>query len=699
MNKITIKIKLFLLTLITIMGFIGLFSFNDYSHRTINEYKHISVLVEKLKTDILMLRKNEKDFLLRKNLKYLEKFNKNLSTMRLEIKEIKNDLLSKGFDDKMINNLDKTLLSYQEKFHSLVERYEKIGLTPSLNLYGALRKSVQELQEYAKKQNNYKLLAMVYDLRKQEKDFLLRKDLKYIDTFNKKINSLLVNTTMLNQEGIRDLQHYKDNFIALSKEMIVLGLNSNLGIQGDMRKTVHQTEIQIDKLLETIPMLINKKSESLVYLNILIAAFILLFISLLVFFISKNILSSLKDFQLGLEAFFAYLNRKTDDVEYVKIKGKDEISQMALIINENIKSIKVDLEKDKNIIKETNKALKEYEKGDFSLKITQQSNNPALNDLTLSINNMGDNLEKNIASILFVLKNFSDSNYTPKVSTKGIKADLERLALGVNDVGSSISILLKKSLEIGLTLDKSSNKLISNVDILNESSTSAAMSLEETAAALEEVTSTIISNALNVKEMSEYAKQLDSSAKSGQNLAENTSMAMEDITKQVTLINESISIIDQISFQTNILSLNAAVEAATAGESGKGFAVVAQEVRNLANRSAEAAKEIKDLVENATIKAKEGKNISNQMLEGYSSLLDNINNSTNKIDEIALASREQEGAITQINDSINSLDQQTQQNAATAVKTRDIALETDAIAKRIVSDAMEKEFEGKEGFN
>ena len=110
-----------------------------------------------------MLRKNEKDFLLRKNLKYLEKFNKNLSTMRLEIKEINNDLLSKGFDDKMINNLDKTLLSYQEKFHSLVERYEKIGLTPSLNLYGALRKSVQELQEYAKKQNNYKLFIYEFN--------------------------------------------------------------------------------------------------------------------------------------------------------------------------------------------------------------------------------------------------------------------------------------------------------------------------------------------------------------------------------------------------------------------------------------------------------------------------------------------------------------------------------------------------------
>ncbi|RXJ93420.1 chemotaxis protein, partial [Arcobacter sp. CECT 8989] len=117
--------------------------------------------------------------------------------------------------------------------------------------------------------------------------------------------------------------------------------------------------------------------------------------------------------------------------------------------------------------------------------------------------------------------------------------------------------------------------------------------------------------------MNQYTDDLNSSAKQGQNLAQKTTSAMEDITEQVTLINESISIIDQIAFQTNILSLNAAVEAATAGEAGKGFAVVAAEVRNLASRSAEAAKEIKDLVENATSKANEGKSISADMITGY----------------------------------------------------------------------------------
>ena len=103
--------------------------------------------------------------------------------------------------------------------------------------------------------------------------------------------------------------------------------------------------------------------------------------------------------------------------------------------------------------------------------------------------------------------------------------------------------------------------------------------------------------------------------------------SMEEINEQTSSIADAITVIDQIAFQTNILSLNAAVEAATAGEAGKGFAVVAQEVRNLASRSAEAAREIKALVENANSKADEGKQIANKMITGYSKLNENIKSS------------------------------------------------------------------------
>ncbi|GAB1467117.1 hypothetical protein MASR2M54_26170 [Aliarcobacter cryaerophilus] len=144
--------------------------------------------------------------------------------------------------------------------------------------------------------------------------------------------------------------------------------------------------------------------------------------------------------------------------------------------------------------------------------------------------------------------------------------------------------------------------MLINVDKLNNSSNDAAARLEETAAALEEVTSSIVNSNNKISEMSNIAKDVTNAASLGQELANKTVLSMDEINVQVNLVNDAISVIDQIAFQTNILSLNAAVEAATAGEAGKGFAVVAQEVRNLASRSAEAAKEIKNIVESATSK-------------------------------------------------------------------------------------------------
>ena len=269
------------------------------------------------------------------------------------------------------------------------------------------------------------------------------------------------------------------------------------------------------------------------------------------------------------------------------------------------------------------------------------------------------------------------------------------VAKALNSLADTINHMLVESKSNGLTLEESSHILLANVDKLNVSSNEAAASLEETAAAIEEITSNIRNNTENISKMALLSNEVTASASQGESLANQTTVSMDEINTQVNAINEAISVIDQIAFQTNILSLNAAVEAATAGEAGKGFAVVAAEVRNLASRSADAAKEIKSIVENATKKANDGKKIAGNMIEGYKQLNGNITHTINLIQDIQNASKEQLLGIEQINDAVNQLDQQTQQNAAVASQTQDVAEITDEIARLIVSDANAKEFIGK----
>ena len=426
--------------------------------------------------------------------------------------------------------------------------------------------------------------------------------------------------------------------------------------------------------------------------NVIISAVILIIISRLII---NDILKKLNLFRNGLNSFFLFLNKEADDSEEIKVKSKDEFGEMTDIVNKNIQKVKINLKEERELIDETIEVLGKFEKGDLSLRLKSTVRNPVMNELKDVVNTMANNLQKNINNILIVLNDFTEYDYRRKVETTNIDAELLSLAQGVNSLGESITELLIENKSNGLTLDKSSNVLLENVDKLNTSSNEAAASLEQTAAALEEITSTIRNNSEHITQMSKLSNEVNNSTVSGKKLANQTAESMEDINIRVNNINEAIIVIDQIAFQTNILSLNAAVEAATAGEAGKGFAVVAQEVRNLATRSAEAANEIKKLVEEATQKTNEGKLVSDKMIEGFNKLDENVIETTKIISNVETSSKEQLHGIEQINDAVSLLDNQTQQNANISSQTHDVAVTTDKIAKLVVSNAEEKEFIGK----
>ncbi|WP_321311598.1 methyl-accepting chemotaxis protein [Halarcobacter sp.] len=695
LNKISIKVKLYILAIMSIfgLGVLSVLLFQSISN--VHTLGNAKALVETLNSDMLMLRRNEKDFLARKDLKYKASFTKNTETLKSNIREL--DLLLKELDvdNSDLIKFDEIIEKYKNVFFSLVSKQQEIGLNPKDGLYGSLREAVHKVQDSAKKSHNNKLLAIVYDLRKQEKDFMLRRDLKYVDKFSKIINDLLAMDSLVAGDRKDFLISYKNDFLTLVEAEKVLGLDSKSGIQGEMRKTIHQTEMLLKKMTKDASQFIEasiKQIETTVIIISIVIIFIILIFSLV---IAKNIAQRLKEFQGGLLNFFKYLNREVNEVKLLDADSHDEVGIMAITVNENIDKIKHMIDEDRNTIDNTIEVLSEFEKGAFTKKVTAHCTNPSLNELTSLINQMGTNLEKNITTVLDILEQYSNSNFMNKVPTEGLKEHILELAGGVNSLGSAITNILVENKKSGVTINDSAHSLLENIKTLNTNSNKAAAALEETAAALEEVTSNVTGNTDMIIQMSGYANELNHAATQGSNLANETTKAMDEINNEVTAINEAITVIDQIAFQTNILSLNAAVEAATAGEAGKGFAVVAQEVRNLAARSAEAAKEIKDIVTEATQKANSGKNIADTMITGYESLNINVSKTLELISSVETASKEQLTGIKQINDAINSLDQQTQENAGIANETQEIANTTSTIADKIIEEANEKEFVGK----
>ena len=301
--------------------------------------------------------------------------------------------------------------------------------------------------------------------------------------------------------------------------------------------------------------------------------------------------------------------------------------------------------------------------GDFSKRIGEPGKSGFMLQMAQGLNSVLGTSEQALGEISRILRAMAQGDLSQNIEAefKGVFAELKDNS---NSTMERLHDIITQIREASESINTAAREIAAGNNDLSRRTEEQATSLEETASSMEEFASTVRHNAENAQAANRVAAEASASAERGGGVVAQVVATMGGITESNREIADITTLIDGIAFQTNLLALNAAVEAARAGEQGRGFAVVASEVRNLAQRAAEAAKNIKTVVSNSVGKVEEGAKLVESAGQAMEEIVAQVKRVSAIIGEIAAASKEQSGGIEQVNQAVTSIDQITQQNAA-----------------------------------
>ena len=317
--------------------------------------------------------------------------------------------------------------------------------------------------------------------------------------------------------------------------------------------------------------------------------------------------------------------------------------------------------------------------GDFSKRVSADFPDHELNTLAGSVNELVATVERGIGETGEVLAALAQTDLTQRVSGEYEGAFL-RLKSDTNAVAEKLSEIVIGLKETSRSLKTATGEILSGANDLSERTTKQAATIEETSAAMEQLASTVMSNAERANDASKVAAGVTRTAEEGGQVMHRATEAMERITTSSSKISNIIGLIDDIAFQTNLLALNASVEAARAGDAGKGFAVVAVEVRRLAQSAASASSDVKALIEQSGTEVTGGSRLVLEAASKLEAMLTAARSSNDAMDAIARASRDQASAIEEVSAAVRQMDEMTQHNAALVEETNAAIEQTEAQA-------------------
>jgi len=325
----------------------------------------------------------------------------------------------------------------------------------------------------------------------------------------------------------------------------------------------------------------------------------------------------------------------------------------------------IDRTQEVHIEGEIEQLVQGVKEGDLSNRISMSGKHGFTKTLSAGINDLTDTIETAFSDINRVMEAMAAGDMTSAITNEyqGVYAECKN---NINDTTAKLSEFVQQIRDAAIFIDSSAQEMASGNNNLSHRVEQQAASLEETAASMEELASTVKHNAENTQQANQVVESARQLAEKGGDVVKSAIAAMQEINESSNRIAEIISVIDEIAFQTNLLALNASVEAARAGEQGRGFSVVATEVRNLAQRSADAAKQSNELIQNSVQKVRAGTAFVNETGAALNEIVESVAKVGDLVAHIAGASAEQTSGIDQVNLAVAQMDDITQQNAALA---------------------------------
>jgi methyl-accepting chemotaxis protein len=463
-------------------------------------------------------------------------------------------------------------------------------------------------------------------------------------------------------------------------------INESMNVAGDQLSTsVEQLKLDLKKAQDTLGPQIQSTMETAVVIGSTLAAIGLLMAGFIAFFIARSItvpvgqitsaMGSLADNKLdtvipGLDhkSEIGLMAKAVDVFKQNAIKIRDLAAQEAALQEKN-----ADLQS--NIATVVDAAVA----GDFTRRITKKYDNPDLDRFAANVNTLVQSVDTGIAETGRVISALAKGDLTESMEGRyqGVFANLQT---NVNETMTSLRNLMQQVRQSADAINGGADEIRQASNDLSKRTETQAASLEETSSALEEITVAVKTSTERAQDSSKMVTEARQFAEASSGVVGEATSAMSRIEQASKEISQIINVIDEIAFQTNLLALNAGVEAARAGEAGKGFAVVAQEVRELAQRSATAAKDIKTLITKSSQEVQTGVDLVSSTGQALSDIQVKVVGIASQVTSIATAAQEQSTGLNEVNMAVNQMDQMTQQNAAmveeAAASTAKLAEET-----------------------